>query len=140
MTTLLNVAFDETSMAAISHFADFPSVFQTQMGAAMLEIGDLVVQLAQQNTWEVFANPTGDLAESISAQLVSPVEVIITVGVPYGRRLEMGFFGADSLGRVYNEEAKPYAGPALEEAQDQIAVLMGNAMAETFAELGAFAE
>ncbi len=31
---------------------------------------------------------------------------------PYGRRLEYGFVGADSLGRVYHQRAQPYMRPA----------------------------
>lgn len=31
----------------------------------------------------------------------------------YGRRVEMGFKGADSRGRVYNQPAYPYFGPAV---------------------------
>lgn len=31
----------------------------------------------------------------------------------YGRRVELGFVGADSLGRVYNQPPYPYLGPGL---------------------------
>ncbi|MEU8682982.1 HK97 gp10 family phage protein [Streptomyces sp. NPDC048611] len=38
-----------------------------------------------------------------------------TIGTmePYGRRLEFGFVGADSLGRVYNQPPFPHVQPAL---------------------------
>lgn len=35
----------------------------------------------------------------------------------YGPRVEHGFSGADSLGRVYNQPAKPYLRPAFDEGQ-----------------------
>lgn len=34
--------------------------------------------------------------------------------VIYSRRIDLGFHGADALGRVYNQEAKPYFTPAWE--------------------------
>jgi len=40
-----------------------------------------------------------------------------TVGTnaPQGRRLEQGFYGMDSLGRVYSQPPFPHAGPAFDE-------------------------
>lgn len=42
-------------------------------------------------------------------------EAAATAGTeePYGRRLEFGFAGTDSLGRVYNQPPYPHAGPAV---------------------------
>lgn len=39
-----------------------------------------------------------------------------TVGTnkPQGRRLEFGFYGADSLGRVYHQKPYPHLGPAVD--------------------------
>jgi hypothetical protein len=34
--------------------------------------------------------------------------------VIYSRRIDLGFKGTDSLGRIYNQEAKPYFTPAWE--------------------------
>lgn len=36
--------------------------------------------------------------------------------VVYGRRLELGFSGTDSLGRVYNQPPYPFLAPAMREA------------------------
>jgi hypothetical protein len=35
-------------------------------------------------------------------------------GMVYSRRLELGFVGADSLGRVYNQHENPYVKPAVD--------------------------
>ncbi len=43
--------------------------------------------------------------------------------VPYERRIELGFHGADSLGRVYNQPAYPYMAPALEEVLPALGAL-----------------
>lgn len=40
--------------------------------------------------------------------------VVSTSEVPYARRLEYGFTGRDSLGRYYNQAARPYMTPAAE--------------------------
>jgi hypothetical protein len=37
---------------------------------------------------------------------------------PYARRIEYGFFGADSLGRVYHQAAEPYMRPAFDSEKD----------------------
>lgn len=41
-------------------------------------------------------------------------EVKVGTNVEYAARQEFGFSGADSLGRVYNQPARPYLRPALE--------------------------
>lgn len=42
---------------------------------------------------------------------------------PYARRIELGFVGADSRGRVYNQPPYPYFAPGLEDAIASGAVL-----------------
>jgi len=68
--------------------------------------------------------PTGDYRRSINLDLsggnagpLSAGEATATVGTNavQGRRLEYGFVGADSLGRVYNQSPYPHFGPALDE-------------------------
>lgn len=39
---------------------------------------------------------------------------------PYGRRLEFGFVGIDSLGRNYNQAARPHLRPAMERHKRRI--------------------
>lgn len=39
--------------------------------------------------------------------------------LPQGRRLEFGFVGTDSLGRVYDQQPYPHAGPAFDEIAPQ---------------------
>ncbi len=41
--------------------------------------------------------------------------------VPYARRQEFGFSGADSLGRVFNDPGRPYLRPALRSQRKQAA-------------------
>lgn len=59
---------------------------------------------------------TGTLRRSIITE--GPVQTGLSwrarIGptVIYGRRVELGFVGADSLGRVYDQPGRPYLGPA----------------------------
>ena len=50
---------------------------------------------------------------------------VVTYGVgtdePYARRIEFGFHGYDSLGRFYNQAARPYLYPAFRMHQPGIA-------------------
>lgn len=40
--------------------------------------------------------------------------------VEYARRIELGFVGADALGRVYNQAPQPFLRPALEKNRSKI--------------------
>jgi hypothetical protein len=46
--------------------------------------------------------------------------VFVPLAVPYGRRIEFGFNGADKKGRIYNQKPKPFVNPALTDNIDQI--------------------
>ncbi|MEU9774575.1 hypothetical protein [Streptomyces sp. NPDC047968] len=52
-----------------------------------------------------------------------------TVGTfaPQGRRLELGFYGADSLGRVYAQPPFPHVAPALVQLQPGFAARIATA-------------
>lgn len=71
---------------------------------------------------------TGDYRRSITVEFYEgDGQFIATVGTnsPQGRRLEFGFHGADSLGRLYNQPPYPHFGPAM----DQIAAPFNAAVA-----------
>lgn len=64
--------------------------------------------------------PTGDYRRSWNFEVWEAAgEVVATVGTnkPQGRRLEFGFVGADSLGRVYNQPPYPHVRPAVDEIE-----------------------
>lgn len=75
---------------------------------------------------------TGRLRDSIHTEhsVDEPMQQIFTVqpgsegGNEYGwdpayaRRIEHGFFGADRLGRVYNQAAQPFVRPAYDEERE----------------------
>ena len=67
---------------------------------------------------------THDLQRSIEKETVveNDEEVVTVVGpnAPYGRRIELGFTGTDSLGRTYNQPPYPYLRPAYEENKDRV--------------------
>ena len=48
---------------------------------------------------------------------------VVGTNVEYARRLELGFVGADSLGRIYNQLPRPYLRPALHKNEKKIAKL-----------------
>ncbi|OLN21710.1 hypothetical protein BTO30_13485 [Domibacillus antri] len=45
-------------------------------------------------------------------------------GVPYARRLELGFTGKDSLGRAYNMQPRPYFYVTYEQQRNEIKKIM----------------
>lgn len=67
---------------------------------------------------------TGNLLNSIKKRQATvhdtSAEVEVGTNVPYAARLEFGFSGADSLGRIYNQAARPYMRPAVDEGKERI--------------------
>ncbi len=66
--------------------------------------------------------PTGDYRRSWTHKVSQDGPTTTSTNgtnAPQGRRLEFGFVGADSLGRVYNQPPYPHAGPAFDEIAPQ---------------------
>jgi transcription elongation factor len=100
--------------------------------------GARIMMQAKNNARTLFDHPTGRLMGSITTRanfspkevgLKSPAQpddavnrpggngkgdpvVVVGTNVEYGRRIELGFVGTDSLGRKYNQAAKSYLFPA----------------------------
>ncbi|MGW0822517.1 HK97 gp10 family phage protein [Streptomyces sp. NPDC002845] len=72
--------------------------------------------------------PTGDYRRSwtheVSANAVS-VTAVVGTSKPQARRLEFGFVGQDSLGRVFNQPPFPHVGPAVEEIRPLFLTTLG---------------
>ena len=115
MSGTFAVGFDPVSLGTISRLQGFEGLLDPRIEAMLQAAGELVAQTAQANTWLVFDNPTGALADSIGVLVAGLEEVDVVVGVPYGMRREFGFEGMyDSLGRgPFNDPAKPYLEPAV---------------------------
>lgn len=77
----------------------------------------LLIQASAQQVASsgIFAHPTGTTKRSIRSEpggdgaYVGPTTV-------YSRRLELGFDGADSRGRVYHQKPRPFLKPGWSEA------------------------
>ena len=85
---------------------------ETQLTA--LRAGALPIQNAAKANAPV---KTGTLRRSITSWEAEDGSLAIAVGsrgVPYARRIELGFVGVDSLGRHYNQAPRPYLRPALD--------------------------
>lgn len=125
-----SMSFDPQSLAEIAQMAGFGVYLSAEVQHALAQSAQLIADRARQNTWQVFENPTGALAESIAADVSSPYEAQVTVGVPYGARREYGFSGkTDALGRFYAyDPAKPYLEPAMQESEPDVLALMTQAV------------
>jgi hypothetical protein len=125
-----NISMDPGSLSALTQLQGFAGLLNPAVVEGLRQSGVLLVNAAQANTWNVFANPTGDLADSIYFYVISPTEVAVAVGVPYGRRRENGYSGfTDALGRYYpNDPAKPYLTPAVDDNTQEIQEIMEMAM------------
>jgi len=70
----------------------------------------------------------GTLRRSIRVAEVTPIGAgawLSRTGptVIYGRRIELGFKGADSLGRVYHQAGRPYLAPGFDEVKGKLGAL-----------------
>lgn len=59
---------------------------------------------------------TGDYRRSWNTQLRGQTAIVGT-NKPQGPRLELGFVGSDSLGRVYNQAPQPHVRPSIDEVR-----------------------
>lgn len=57
---------------------------------------------------------TGTLRRSIHVQRTGDLSRVVGPNTPYAARIEFGFNGADSRGRVYHQAGRPYLTPAAE--------------------------
>ncbi|MFJ7422736.1 HK97 gp10 family phage protein [Streptomyces uncialis] len=77
--------------------------------------------------------PTGDYRRSWTHEVFTAgvaVTAVVGTNKPQGRRLEYGFVGADSLGRVFNQQPYPHVGPAVEEIAPQFVAALGGVVGE----------
>lgn len=118
-------SFDPGSLAEIVRLQGFAALLNPAITQALTEAGTLLTNAAVANTWSVFDNPTGALANSIYPYVVSPTEVAVAVGSVYGRRRELGFVGlVDSLGRVGHDGPRPYLQPAVDQHQQEVSEII----------------
>ena len=77
---------------------------------------------------------TGELRRSITTSVLESTPTMARVAIGsdkvYARRIEYGFVGKDSLGRRYNQAAKPYLRPALDEKRNEAVREMKEAFRE----------
>lgn len=81
---------------------------------------------------------TGTLRRSIrvegpKAESLAVYSARIGPTVIYGRRIELGFRGSDSLGRVYNQAGQPYLRPAFESVNDRLAEIFRRSWSKAIA-------
>jgi hypothetical protein len=129
-------SFDPGGLDQLVRVAGFAALMNPEITAMLTATGTMLVTAAQANTWAVFDHPTGVLADSISFYVISPTQVAIQVGVPYGRRRELGGGGfLDVLGRPMNDRARPYLQPAVDDNIELIRTIMRDCTMNALGEL-----
>jgi len=133
----LAAELDNASKAGVRRMRRFQHYLEAEMGRALFEEAQHVAETAELNTWEVFTNPTGELASQIKPVLLDPYTAAVDFAAPYAARREFGYSGqVDALGRFYPyDPAHPYAIPALEEHQAAIEQAMWRALNNTILDL-----
>lgn len=125
---MFTAMLDTDSLAEMVRLQGFSALLDPEITQALTQGGQILVKSAQDNTWEVFDNPSGKLASEITYYVISPQEVAVSVGVPYGHRREYSFKGPDSLGRMFpNDRPRPYLIPAMEQNEQAVLDLISAA-------------
>lgn len=76
---------------------------------------------------------TGDYRRRINRRVMrwgATSSGLVGTDAPQGRRLELGFVGTDSLGRVYDQAPFPHFGPALDEAAPALQAALAEVIAD----------
>jgi HK97 gp10 family phage protein len=85
------------------------SAISSALSIAAMEIANAARQRAPYKT--------GTLRRSIQVIERGPLDIAVASNLPYAARIEYGFARRDSLGRLYNQPARPYLRPAIEETR-----------------------
>src|SRR5689334_15615962 len=112
MAAIVHIAGIEELKHALDHMVD---TMHIATSAGLTDAAHLIEAQAK----EAAPVETGTLRRSIRVDGPKPVgvtrqQVHIGPTVVYSRRIELGFKGADSLGRHYNQEGQPYMQPAFD--------------------------
>jgi len=117
MTDNVHVSGDEELIASLKRMS---SGAERMVGTALTLAAVKVINRARGRVPKV----TRTLERSIHPDNLRSTgdKVIIDIGtdVEYARRIELGFAGTDSLGRTFNQAAKPYLRPALLESEGEV--------------------
>lgn len=94
----------------IQALQEFEGAIDQEVETALMSSALLVENAAKP----LAAYESGTLRRSITHEIQGGDAIVgPSAEVPYAARIEFGFSGADSLGRVYNQAAQPYMRPAL---------------------------
>lgn len=77
----------------------------------------------QNSAKDKVAKKSGSLSRSIHTEVIKKTPTIVEAAsgtdLDYARRVEYGFSGYDSLGRLYNQSPRPYMRPAFDENKER---------------------
>lgn len=126
--TILGLSKLDAKLHAINGALAGPAISAGLMAAAK------VIETAAKQNAPVL---TGNLRRSIHSEQLNALEAAVGTDVVYARRIEYGFNGADSLGRVYHQTPQPYMRPAFDENKDHASEVARAAIADVIDAAGA---
>jgi hypothetical protein len=127
--SILDMSLAPASLTEIAQFAGISTLLQPEVQHAMEQGSDIIIAASRANmNWK---NPSGDLESSMRRMSETPYEIVAGSDLPYARRREQGFDGADSLGRVYHDVGAFFLSSAMEDNEQQVLTLIENAVNKT---------
>lgn len=99
---MIDISFAPSPLVVAGKLAEFEAVLVGFLVESGQEAGQIVINGAKANMH--FKHSTGEFEDSLYVVQSGPFSTSIQSDLPYGNRLEWGFYGPDSLGRVYHQE------------------------------------
>ncbi len=133
MSTTLRLTFAPPALRMIAAFTGFSLDQSLEVQAVEREAANLLVQgIRGSMHWKSGTDGSGPLGQSILAHSTGvPGEVEVGSALPYARRRDVGFVGADSLGRVYDDAGAYYMEAGMAAMEEPIRALYGLALQKT---------
>jgi len=124
----LQISFDVASVQRIARLAGATALLRDTIAIALHDGAELIINTSQSNmNW---ANPTGKLENSMDILSEAPFELTLGSDLPYARRREQGFHGADSLGRIYNDYGAFFLSDAVDMEETEVLGKIDDAIEE----------
>lgn len=135
MSEPFSMSFDSQGMSEIAQMYGFSVLLSEELQGTLQAAESPLIQSIQGSMhWQ---NPSGTLSDSIAVVGESPYELIVGSDVIYAHRRNDGFHGADSLGRVYNDDGAFFMEQGIQQQQSAIMASIEAAAERAWQRLGA---
>lgn len=123
---MISVELSPESIQELARIAQIPALLPAKITSAMTEGADTFIDASRSNMqWQ---HPTGRLENSMRWVMQAPHEIRLGSDLPYARRRELGFQGADSRGRVYHDRGAFFLQTGIDDNEERVLIMLDEAV------------